>query len=189
MKNAPPNYERTVDPTTEPLTTAEAKTQLRESSSDFDTQIDELVKAARAMVETRTGRGLVDQTWKATLNAFPDGDEIPLSHGPIQSITSVTYLDADENRQTFSSSSYTLDKFGRGFVSLNESANWATGITEQAGSIEVIFVTGYGSASTDIPSDLLSAIRLHVEDLYCGENQHKTREQAIRSLITPYIVR
>ena len=183
------HYELITGPAAEPLTTAEAKTQLREASSDFDTQIDELIKSARRAAENRTRRAFITQTWTATLDKFPSGEEIPLAHPPIQSITSVTYLDNDGIRQTFASSNYTLDKYGRGFVSLNEAANWPSGVKEQAGSIVVTFVAGYGAASTDIPSDLLYAVRLLIEDMYNGPHPNNARDHAVRALIKTYMVR
>lgn len=185
----PPAYEIVTAPTTEPLTLAEAKVQLRESSSDFDTQITSQIIAARAAAETRIGRSLITQTWKATLAEFPGHDMIQLARPPVQSITSVTYLDTDDVRQTFAASNYTLDRFGRGFVTLNDGAFWPSGVKEQAGSIEVTFVCGYGAASSDIPGDLVNAVRLLLEDAYCGPLANNARDKAIRAILGTYIVR
>ena len=183
----PPQYEIETKPATEPLT--EAKTQLRETSSDFDAQITSQIGAARHAAETRTGRSLITQTWKATLSAFPSVDTIQLSRPPVQSITSVTYLDTDDVRQTFAAANYTLDKFGRGFVSLAEDAFWPSGVKEQAGSVEITFICGYGSASSDIPGDLVNAVRLLLEDSYCGPLPSNARDRSIKALLLTYVAR
>lgn len=185
----PPAYEITTKPATEPLTLAEAKLQLRESSADFDTQITSQVIAARTAAESRTGRAMITQTWVATLSAFPREDTISLARPPVQSITSVTYLDSDDVRQTFAASNYTLDRFGRGWVTLSEDAFWPSGVKEQAGSIEITFVCGYGAAASDVPGDLVNAVRLLLEDAYSGPLQNNARDKAIGALLATYIVR
>jgi uncharacterized phiE125 gp8 family phage protein len=49
----------------------------------------------------------VTQTWELVLDAFTDAILIP--RGPVQSITSITYYDADEVLQTLATDQYVLD--------------------------------------------------------------------------------
>lgn len=94
-------------PATEPVSLTEAKAHLRVTSTDEDTVITALIVSAREAVEHELARALISQTLEKTLDMFPDAIELP--HPPVQSITSVKYLDTDGVEQTLSSTSYTLD--------------------------------------------------------------------------------
>lgn len=82
-------------PTTEPVTTAEAKTHLRVTTSDDDTYIGTLITVARRHVETITGRALINQTWDYFLDNFPPGDKIVIPLPRLSSVTTVKYTDKD----------------------------------------------------------------------------------------------
>lgn len=82
------SYKITVQATTEPITLAEAKAQLRVDHTDEDTLITTYIKAARQHAERFTGLSLAAQT----LQAVYVGEDlsIPLPLSPVASITSVT---------------------------------------------------------------------------------------------------
>lgn len=88
----------------EPLTAAQVKAQTRVDFSDDDTLIDRLITAARSHVEKRTGTILVSQTVDAKCESFCDMER--LAFGPVASITSVKYIDADAIEQTLSTDVY-----------------------------------------------------------------------------------
>ncbi len=60
--------ERVSDPDLEPVTLAEMKRHLRVDSSDFDDDISGLIKTGREWVEDYTGRALIDQGWRLTID-------------------------------------------------------------------------------------------------------------------------
>jgi hypothetical protein len=62
---------RTIDPTFEPVTVAQAKAQSRVTVPDDDALIAIYVKAAREYVEAQTNRALLQQTWRASYSHFP----------------------------------------------------------------------------------------------------------------------
>ena len=59
MSMLPYSLTRSVDPTSEPLTTADAKTHLRVSGSDEDSYIDILIEIARRQLENDSKINLV----------------------------------------------------------------------------------------------------------------------------------
>lgn len=65
------SWMRTVDPTVEPVTVAQAKAQSRVTVSDDDALIAIYLKAAREYVEAQTNRSLLQQTWRASYSHFP----------------------------------------------------------------------------------------------------------------------
>ena len=96
-------------PAEEPVTRDETKTQLRIDHTDEDSFVDGLITAARAYVEDATFRALVTQTWKLNLEAWPAGNAIEIPKPPLQSVSSVVYLDEAGASTTWASSNYIVD--------------------------------------------------------------------------------
>lgn len=99
---------RTAGPTFEPVALEEAKLHLRVTDDSEDEKINDLIQFARELVEEDTGVVLGSSTWTYKLDQWHSNFiEIPLR--PVQSISSVTYLDTAGSTQTWGSSNYTLD--------------------------------------------------------------------------------
>lgn len=163
----------TSQPSVEPLTTAEAKSHLRVDISDDDTLIDAYVKAARLLVERMTNRQLVTATYRLRMDHFWDSryaknyEEIILPRSPLQSVSSITYLDVDGTSQTLASSVYTVhadDLPGR--ITLNDGEVWPTTQNGTRNTVTITYIAGYGDAGSDVPETLRSAIRLLVGHMY-----------------------
>jgi len=149
-------------PTEEPVTTAEARSHLRLDDTDFDTQIANLVKAARGKVEAVTARQLVTATYDLTLDALPVGTATTrLPFGQLQSVTSVTYLDTAGASTTWSSSDYIVSTAEEpGGITPAYGIVWPSArVVKDAATVR--FVCGYGGAS-DVPDGLKHAILLLV---------------------------
>ena len=183
----------TSEPAAEPVSTSEAKTHLRVSSSGDDTYIDTLVKAARRQVERTTGLSLITQTRALRLDEFPCGDHIELPYGPLQSVSSVAYLDADGASQTWSSSNYRADIYSYPpRVSLAYGVSWPTtrGVTH---SVTVTYIAGYGTGGSSVPADIIHAIKLIVGHLYENHEQVSAVDMevlpaGVEALLAPYRV-
>ena len=102
------SYSVITAPTTEPITLAEAKLHLRVNNTLEDSLITALITAARQWVENYSMRPLMTQTLQANYDTIID-KEIRLNKFPIQSITSVKYIDLNGTEQTIDSSTYTTD--------------------------------------------------------------------------------
>lgn len=161
---------QTSGPAVEPVTLAEQKTHMRVSHSSEDLYISALIKAAREWCEAATGRQLITATWKLTLPSFvytrPDRPHILLPRPPLQSVSGVTYLDADGVRQTLSSSVYQahIDTLP-GYVRLKYNQSWPT-IRPEEGCVEITYLAGYGAASASVPECARSAIMIVAAHLY-----------------------
>ncbi len=152
-------------PATEPVTLSDAKLHLRVDHSAEDDLVRSMITAAREQVESDTGSALITQTWKLVLDAFPDADNILLPRPPLQSVTSVAYLDGDGNQQTLSAGAYVVDTDSRpGRLSLAVGESWPD-TYGQAGDVEITYVAGYGAVAA-VPSGLKTAVKMYLQLLY-----------------------
>ena len=112
--------------------------------------------------EAYTQRSLITQTWECRLDRFPTdadgGPSIRLWHGPVQSISSVRYVDTLGATQTLSGALYTTDLgLEPGFVLPAVDTSWPDTL-ECANAVTVTFVAGYGDAASDVPAPDSNAI-------------------------------
>lgn len=157
--------ELTAAPATEPVALGDAKLHLRVSGSDEDDAITLAIERARTEAEDRLGRALITQTWTLYLDAFPDNGEICLPRPPVQSVSSVKYVDTDGTLQTWSSSNYVVDTSGeRQRLYLAYEAFWPS-IRAERNAVRIEYVTGYGAAS-DVPAPFRAWMLLRIGDHY-----------------------
>lgn len=150
-------------PTAEPVTLSEAKANLRVTSSDDDSMISAMITDARDWAENFTQRAIMTQTWDYMIDTFTDDIELPLP--PLQSVTSVKYIDADGIEQTLASTEYAVDTAAdRGVVRLAYNKTWPVTRT-QANAVTIRFVAGY-SATNPLPGAIKRACLLIINELY-----------------------
>jgi len=158
---------RTVEPATTPITVAELKKQLELPSSDsyHDTHLTRIIEAATRAAERFTKRAFITQTWEMKLQAFPSW-EIVIPRPPLQSISSIEYVDTDGDTQTVSSSNYLVStsslpgKVTPAYGEVWPSARW------QMDAVTVTFVAGYGAASTDVVQDIRHALLIWCDQMF-----------------------
>lgn len=103
---------RTVEPTEEPVTLDDFRGHGRVDDGliDDDAQLEEFISAARERVEQVTGAAILTQTWRFRLDAFPDYSQpFYLPKSPLQSITSIQYIDLNGATQTLAASTYKVN--------------------------------------------------------------------------------
>lgn len=150
-----------------------AKDHLRVDIADDDVLIAGLVRTAREMVETITRRALLTQTWDWVFDAFPSENTMVLPLPPLQSVTSITYVDTDGNSDTVSSADYIVDTDSEpGRIVLKTDSTWPATTLRAANGVTVRFVAGYGDAVTDVPWPIQQALLLLVGHWY--ENREAT---------------
>lgn len=196
-------------PAVYPLTETEIWDHLRLNLTQFGEPADKdhvtaLLAAATAYLDGRDGilgRALVTQVWDLTLDQFPATDSIALPLPPIQSVTSITYVDELGASQTFSSSKYALSaaKHWGPRINLNYGEVWPT-TRYQPDAVTVRFVAGYddGSSPADpqgsVPAPIKAAMKLliahwyeHREQVVMGQTPAEL-PMAVTALLGPYRV-
>ncbi|MEG3640674.1 head-tail connector protein [Magnetococcus sp. PR-3] len=160
------DYALTIAPMVEPVTLAELKAHCVVSHSEDDTTLTVMGRAARRYLEEITGRSFITQTWQAYADKFPCGDQpIKLDRGRLQSVASVTYVDADGITQTMDPSVYQVVDGDYGYLCPAYGQSWPD-TRSVPRALTVIFKAGYGDAADTVPEDLAHAIKLTVGHFY-----------------------
>lgn len=175
------NKTRIIDSNVEPVTVSEMEAQLRVSAGIDTALINSNIKAARMMVEEDTDRSLITQTWRVTLDTWPSCEVIFLPRGPVQSVTSLKYIDTNGEEQTLNVSNYKVFKKGD-IARITPENSWPS-IKDQKEAIEVVYVTGYGLEAT-VPAWAKEAIKAKATELY--EQSPGSMDMIYLSLITPH---
>lgn len=148
-------------PTTEPVTFADVQAQVRIDDADEQTLVETYITAARKYVEDYTRRTLIDTTYDLYFASGFPGTEIIIPRPPLQSITSITYLDTNGASQTFASGSYQVDAQSEpGRVKPEPTTSWPATDSGNYDTVIIRFLAGYGSAATDVPEGLRLAIQM-----------------------------
>lgn len=172
---------RTVDPTVEPITLAEAKAHSRVTITEDDAYIESLIAATRDRIEQFCKRSLLTQTWRLTLDRWPWHRDIILPFPPLQSVSSITYVDTAGDTQTWSSSNYIVDTASTpGRVRLAYAELYPS-LRDQPNAVTITYVAGYGSAASSIPASII-----HAAKILCG-HYYDNREPVVTGTIAAAI--
>lgn len=153
-------------PTTEPVTLAEAKAWLRVDTNDNDLAIATAIAAARNAIEQWLQRQLLTAVYELRLDGFPSEQDniLRLPMGPVQSITSISYQDVDDNTTTQDLAKISQDlKSDPARLRPKVGEVWPT-TRKDLNAITVKYSTGYGTVA-DIPGSILVALRMLLLDL------------------------
>ena len=163
-------------PSVEPITLAEAKLQCRVETTFTadDDLLNALITAVRQQVENLTRRALVQQTLELTLDCFPASGVIELPRPPLQSVTSVKFIDTDGTLTTVPASEYQVDTYREpGLVMPAYLESWDA-TRSDFNAVQVRYVAGYASGSPqdavglveNIPQALKHWMKVRINTLY-----------------------
>lgn len=160
----------TVAPTFEPLTVTEAREFCRIDDDSQDTTLATCIKAARERIETETRRAICTQTIRVTLDKFPRGDDddsddfaIVVPRPPLQSVSSITYIDTTGTVQTLATDRYTVDSYSEpGRIVPAYGIYWPT-TRDVPNAVTITAVVGYTAATMPARVKLLCGLLTHYE--------------------------
>lgn len=165
---------QTTPPAYLPLTLTEAKLHLRATEdTEEDALIVAFIGAAVDTCQQITGRSLMAQAWKLSVDGF--ADEIKLPWPQVQAVQSVQYKDADGVTQTLASTVYELvgDK-----VCLGPGQEWPA-TRGGPGSVWVNYTAGYSAGNeaaqqAAVPYGIKAWLLLTVGTLYANRESVQT---------------
>jgi uncharacterized phiE125 gp8 family phage protein len=153
---------RTSAPSDTPVSLTEVKGRCSVESNDRDAELQMLLNDAVSYLDGWTGilgRALVTQTWRQDFDAFTSCLRLPV--GPVASVTSVAYYDADNALVAALSSDVWIlrhDALGA-YVDLKPDQDWPSSYARED-AVSVTYVAG--TAVADVPAALKSAILFRV---------------------------
>lgn len=154
--------QRTVGPTAVAVSLEEAKAALRisQAATFSDDDLTQAIQAATEQFEQDTDRAVITQTYEHRDFLFPSGSSpILLSVKPVQAVSTLTYLDSDDNEVTLDAAAYDLDRARRQIFPVG--SEWpATNHTHRG--VVVTFTAGYGATEGSVPRLVKRAILLQV---------------------------
>jgi len=160
----------------------EAKAHLRVTESAEDDLIESMLWAAQDMAEQATGRALMTQTWELKQDAFDN--QMVLTRVPVQSITSVNYLNESGNLIVLDPLAYDLynaDDYGYASLLPVYETQWpATRIQPEA--VVVRYVAGYANAAA-VPQAIKAWIKLQVSSLYENRESESYSSRAVSTTV------
>lgn len=148
------NLTRTRDAESEALSLNDIKSQLRITTTADDDSLRLFAASIRHQVENYLGKTLITSTWEWKVDCFSNCMLMPM--GPIQSITSIEYVDTNGDSQTLSSSLYQFDKRGRLMPAYGQS--WPS-TRSQYDAVTVTYIAGETHAG-NVPEDIKHAMLL-----------------------------
>ena len=143
---------RTVDPVISAVEFEDAVKQVELPSDDttHTRHLEMQIATAIADVERHTRRAFVTQTWRLSLREFPP--RIYLPRPPLQSLTSITYVDSNGTTQTLSSSLYQVTSDASpGYVEPAYGQSWPSIRSETVEPIVITYLAGFGDDAENIP--------------------------------------
>lgn len=154
----PPGLILVTPPALEPVTLSEAKAYLRLDTADEDALVTRLVAAARHAAERATGRALITQSWRLTLDRWPGSRVIELPLPPLESVDGVTLIDDADVETPWPATNTVADLAAEpGRLALRDGvAPPLPG--RDIGGLAVDFTAGYGAQPTDVPEALRQAM-------------------------------
>lgn len=157
-------------PSFEPLTVADVSEYLRLDDSPTDTLlISSLITAARQHLENYLNRFIAQQTVELALTGWKD--KIDLS-APLQSVTSIKYLDQNGAEQTLAANQYIVDTYSEPAAIYPAYNVTFPNLYDQENNVKIRYVVGFTSGgspdSNPLPDPLKFAMMLIIGDLYAN---------------------
>lgn len=203
------------EPQNQPFSLNEAKAFLKLGDDDIadDALIMALLRAAVRHVETFTGRALITQTWRLTLDRWPSrsllDDQlwegvreaaelveatnfIEIPKPPLRSVTSFKVFDTTDTGAEVASTVYFVDTEGEpGRVGLRFGQVWPSTTLRPHNGIQIAFVAGYGDDANGVPDDILAGLRLLLAHFYenravCDQATNLALPMTAKEVLRPY---
>jgi len=181
----------------EQLTVTQLKTHLRVLTDDDDTYIALLGTNAREYIEYYTNQAMVPKTVVLYMENFPAGDD-PLvfnDYNPLQSVSSIVYLDEDGTSGAMSTADYNIDTHSRcGRIYPAQTTSWPGDIYSYPDHDNVWITFGCGHTTATCPEAFRHAEKMLVEHWYKNRSPVSTGPiyrdipLAVNAILDPLVI-
>jgi uncharacterized phiE125 gp8 family phage protein len=147
-------------PVAEPVTLADMQSVMGvhdPADTLRDSVIQGRITAARMMAEEFTRKAILSQTWELYADLFAPYFDLKMN---LQEVVSVKYIDTDGIQQTLTADQYLVDTV-HGCLYPAHGVTWPS-VRSQHNAVVIEHVAGYGPNATDVPQNVLEAIKFLV---------------------------
>lgn len=171
-------------PAAEPITASELRDHMIVDATTLpDGAANTLIAEARQSIEDMTGLAFINQTWRLSIDRWPQGREewwdgtreghisqlygpgssgrfVILPRYPLSSVTSITTYDEASNATSVTVANVFDVNTQRvpGRIVLKSGQTWPIAL-RPTNAVEIVYVAGYGASSTNVPAPLKRAIK------------------------------
>ncbi|MBD8531571.1 MULTISPECIES: hypothetical protein [unclassified Massilia] len=127
-----------------------ARTAARQDGAAADAELTLAIKTYTDEAEFETQRALVEQTWRVTLDRFPQAIQLP--RPPLLAVQHVKFYDVDGQLQTLDPQDYmTDDESEPSYIVPAPGAAWPATMA-RINAVQVQYTVGYGPDHTTVPA-------------------------------------
>lgn len=179
-------------PSTEPISLEKARLHLRLDTSGSpashpdDSLVTSLISAVRENAEEYTGQKIAYGTYEMRADNFKDL-EISLQTWPVNSITSVSYVDTNDETQTLTGSDYELDTYTKP-ARLKPVADFFPEAKQVTIRFTAGFTDGQSPNSYPMPKAIESAMLLMLGNLYDNRESVSSMQSYERPMSATYLL-
>jgi uncharacterized phiE125 gp8 family phage protein len=160
------NLNVVTEPTVEPVSLSTLRTHLRISGTAEDDLLSIYIESARRLVESITGRTLINTTYDQIMNLAEVGSKIEILKPPLSSVTDIKVKAWDDTEETATASTYiVVTDTMIGFVQLIDGNTWPDTDRDEM-NFRIRFVGGYGATAASIPADLRHGVLIAAASFY-----------------------
>lgn len=171
-----------------PISVEDVKQALRVDGDDVDGEIERLIRAAVEHYEGWNGVlgiSISEQSWRQDYSRFCS--VMYLDVGPVRSVSSIVYRDAQGQENSVAEENYSLRSTGggRSYVRFASGFSSPSSLDEVA-PVSIEYVSGW--AAGEVPDDIKTAVTLRVQK-YLDEAAHENwsfLDRAERDLTSRY---
>jgi len=168
-----------------PITLEEAKEHLRVTDTNSDSYIQGLIAMVTEYVEGVTSRTLITTQYTWTRDEFPRAQCMLVPKPPLQSISSITYIDTNQSTQTWGSTYYTVDTASvPARICPAYQETWPITLNVP-NAVTVTYTAGYGNHLGAVPEGIKHAIKFLVAHYWSNRQESVTAAALVTSVNTP----
>ncbi len=156
-------------PTALAVSLVDAKDELAIDGSELDGRVTTWLKGVISYAESETGRAIMQQTWRVTLDAFPVAIGLPRT--PVISVVAVKYVDPNGVLQTLDSDDYELDSDSQGACIVPAFGKTWPATCDKVNAVYADVVCGFGADDSATPDDFRLFILAKLKEQFDPEGR------------------
>lgn len=150
-------YNLTIDAASYPVTLTEAKLACEVSFADDDNYLNDLIAAASGVIQEKSGKQLITQTWTRT--APSACGKVQIEKRPLIAVTSMSYYDRDDASQTLDVANFYVYKSeDRAWIEPKDGFDWPD-LYDRMDALSIVFTVGYASVPEELKQAILMLVR------------------------------